>query len=184
MKSRKLSAVTVRNSLIVVILLCISAIVAGFGYGLSIVRKTAVDVNQTVADAGASNNLAESLQNAQNQLNEGQTAVQKANSMFVGSGNYQDQTIKDLRRYADKYGLSISDFKFGTLSGNSNTTPRYSVGLTIDSPVQYSDFIRFISAIEGNVPKMQILDIHLSRPNSGNADQVNVSKLDIGVFAR
>ena len=179
---KKLSAVMLRNALLVVLVGAIIAVVLGFGYGLSVIRSTAQTVNQTVADAGASNDLTEALQRAQVQLNQGQDAIAKANAMFVTAGNYQSKTINDIQAYADATNIRVSDFSFTTLSGG--TLPRYGVSVTLSSPVNYNEFIRFLNAIEGNVPKMQVVSVQLSRPSSQNATQVNVSNLVIGVFSR
>lgn len=179
---KKLSAVMIRNALIIVLLGAMAAVILGFGYGLSIIRSTAQTVNQTVADAGASNNLTEALQRAQIQLNQGQDAIAKANAMFVTAGNYQSKTINDIQAYATATNVRVSDFSFTTLSGG--TSPRFGVSVTLSSPVSYGDFIRFLNAVEGNVPKMQVVSVQLSRPSSPNATQVRVSNLVIGVFSR
>lgn len=183
MKQKGMKALAVRNALAVILVVLVFLISLGFSYGLSLVKSSGVLVSQKVADATASNQLADSLQRAKEQLAQGRSLIDKANTLFTTEANYQTQLSSDIREYANRYGLNATDYDFRALdNGGSATQPRYSIAITLASPVRYESLIHFIGALEGNIPKIQVLSLHIE--TQGATDMVAVKALTVGVFTR
>jgi len=131
------------------------------------------------------------------------------------SYRYQDDIINDLTRYANAADVGIAGFAFSssggtggtaaTTSPSTTTTPTTpttpaagtpgtlpsgikttSVTVSLDSPVEYSKFMKLIQLIETNTTKMQIKSISLSRPAgaSGSSTKVEPQDLQIEVNIR
>lgn len=154
---------------------------AGLFYlGLEELKKYAIEVNHTVADATASGNQVQALQNLKGQLSQSQQLIDKANQMFATPANYQAQTIGDIRNYAAKSGVVVSRTDFdGQTEGPTRT-----VTVNLRSPVSYSKLIQFLDGIEGNIPKMQVSYISLGHVDKAKGDVVNVDEIKIQVAVR
>jgi Tfp pilus assembly protein PilO len=158
-------------------------IVGGLGLfylGLSEVRKFAVEVNHSIADAAASNVQVQALQGLKSQLAQSEALIAKANQMFATPASYQNQAIADTRNYAIASGLTIEKISFDDVIAGSS--PTMTVGLK--APVSYSKLIRFLDGIEGNVPKMQVSNIGINHVNGGGADSVAVDDIKITIATR
>lgn len=163
--------------------LLIVLIVGGGGlfyWGVGLVREYAVKVEQRLADADASANQLRELQTLKGQLAQSDSLIEKANQLFATPGNYQQQALGDIKRYADAAGLSIANTSFGD-SGESGSNL---MTVTLREPVAYSKLIAFLSNIESNIPKMQINSIALSRVANGGPDSVKTGDIKINIFVR
>jgi type II secretory pathway component PulM len=146
-----------------------------FYLGLGEVRKYAVEVNHSIADADASKVQLEALQGLKSQLAQSETSIAKANQMFATPDNYQNKAITDTRNYANASGLTIERINFD--DAVSDVGPAMTVSLK--APVSYSKLIRFLDGIEGNMPKMQVSNISLTHVNGAGADSVAVDDIKI-----
>lgn len=152
-----------------------------FYFGLDTVRTFSIDVNHRLLDADASGQQIGQLQLLKNQLSESESLVNKADRLFATPNNYQSKTLTDLKNYASKTGLSIGSTDFE----DPDQTGLYSVSVKLSQDVvDYSQLIKFLSYIEGNLPKMQVTSIELERANGGDADDVRVGTITINVSVR
>lgn len=181
----KLKATSLRNTLVFLMIAIIALAAVGFYFGLQIVKGFGVEVSRTVADADASGDSVGSLQELKEQLAERQALIIKANNIFATPANYQTQALSDVQRYANRYGLKIADYSFG---GQQNSGPQASNGrpmtITFENPASYTGLIRFLDAIEGNLPKIRVVAIDLSRPDNASSNNININKLTIEIFTR
>src|SRR5690606_8118300 len=71
--------------------------------------QAADDTSKAVADAEASQNNLQDLQQIQKALNDRQDIVKRADNIVANSQNYQyqNQIINDLKKYADLVGISL-----------------------------------------------------------------------------
>lgn len=180
-----LKATSLRNTLIFLMLLVVALSAAGFYLGLQVVKDFGVEVSHTIEDADASGDSIVSLQDLKEQLAERQALILKANSIFATPENYQSKALSDVQRYANRYGLKIADYNFDDIqspAGQSmNGKP---MTITFQNPASYTGLVRFLDAIEGNLPKIRVVAIDLSRPDNATANNVNINKLTIEIFTR
>lgn len=179
--SKGMKATSMRNALSVLMVLMILGATGGFFYGLEQVRTFAVEVSHTTADAKASGEAVEKLQELKQSLADSSSLVKKADQLFIAPANYQSQALKDLQRYASRSGVTIDKTDF---ANNTSTSTGRTFSLTLQSPVKYNNFIHFLDALEGNLPKMQISSITLSRASSQNADEINVDDIKITIATK
>lgn len=187
-QAKKLTAKTTRNILGSLLVIIILGSIAGFYFGLQLVKDYALEVSHAVTDSNASGKTIEQLGVLKQQLAEGQPLVTKANQLFSTPSTYQTQALKDISKYASEAGVTISGIDSLGAASESDpaaTTPQtYSEVITIQSPVSYVSFVKFINAIEGNLPKMQITGISLKRPTAQSGDLIITDKITISVSVR
>lgn len=166
---------------IVLIVLLLVVLVGGAGVfylGLNIVRDYSTEVNQRLADADASEQQVSELMVLRDQLSNSESLVSKANQIFATPDNYQSQAMLDIQRYANASGLSLSKTEFELNA--ENPTAAVAV-VSINSPVSYAKLIEFLNNIEGNIPKMQVSSLSLSKAENPSGGSINVRELKISI---
>ena len=172
----------------------LAILIASFAYAS--LKDVAVQVSHTAADANASQNNIQTLQQIQQKLANDKEIVERANSIVADSQSYQyqDQILADLKDYAGKAGVTITDIDFSTTATTQTPatgTPQpaaptgvksTSVSVTLKNPIDYNSLLRFIKSIEQNLTKMQISKISLSKGTTGN--DVSSEALMIEVYIR
>ena len=183
MKKPKITAVSVRKFLTTLLVILIIAGVGGFYFGLQQVRSFGVDVSHDVADANASGKNIERLQELKVILDEREALILKADGIFSTEANYQSQALTDVQRYAAAYNLRILTTNFES----KPTTPianGHNFSITLQTPTNYEKLLQFLNAIEGNLPKMQIASITLSRAPTAKASDVTVGTITITISTK
>lgn len=190
------------------ILSCSLVLVAGilvgiFVYFYSQLETAATETNHTVVDAAASQNNIATLDKIEDFLKENSQVVERARSIVADSQSYQyqDQIITDLNDFANRNNVTITNVDFtGTNQPAANTatpgvtapapTPQPAGGIkstsatvTIKTPVNYDDLLRFLESIERNLTKMQVSKVSLSRGSATGNDIVS-DALTIEVYIR
>lgn len=192
MKSNKKSmkATNLRNLLIFLVILTVAIAASSFYFGRIWLHDYAVSVNRTVANATSSKNDDVSLKKLQADIAQQQAIITKTQALFSDQSSYQTQVVQDVSRYATQLSIPTPSFTFqsagtssstGTSSNGAKTTPGNTVTVAIQSPIAYTTLLKFIMAIEQNLPKMQITGINIGRADGG---QVTTDALTIQVFSR
>lgn len=189
--AKKMNATMMRNVLAFLLVIVILGSATGFYFGLQIIKAYAIVVTHTAADSSASDKNIEQLGQLKKQLVAGQALVTKADALFSTPDTYQTQALKDISKYAAQTGVTISsiDSAKPPVTGGATAPPTasptgYSEIITVQSPVSYAKFLRFIDAIEGNLPKMQITGITVGRPKQISGDLIMTDKITITVSVR
>jgi len=185
MKKNAMNAVTLRGVLGTSIVLVIILAGVGFYFAQGWLHTFATSVSRTVADSNSSDNSVQSLTKLQQELSTRQDIVTKTNAIMTSSSTFQTQAVQDLTVYAAAAGISISNYAFPVVPASSValTVPITQVTVTLKSPVAYNNLIEFMTAIEGNLPKMQITSVNLGRI-SGDAASVKIDQLTVAVYTR
>lgn len=178
MKKSSMKATSLRGLLILIVVIAIGAVAAGFYYGLEQVKEYAVEVSHTSADAIAAERQIGELQRLKFALAESESLVRKAGQLFATESNYQSRAIQDVQRYASRTGIAISSTSFPR---DQQTPGSHTLIIKIDGPVSYVNLIRFLEALEGNLPKMQLNGITISR---ASASTVQVEDLSVQITTR
>ncbi len=185
-KSKPINATATRNFLAFFMVIVVIGAAAGFYFGLQIIKKYSIDVSHTVSDSNASGQNIEQLGVLKQELAQREPLVTKANQLFATEATYQSQALKDIQQYASTSGIVISNTEFNKASAVKGATPveAHSTMVTVQSPVSYSKLLKFLNAIEGNLPKMQITGISISRPTATSGDTIVTDKITITVATR
>ncbi len=179
-KKSGMTATGLRGLLIFLMILVIAGSVAGFYYGLQMVREYAVEVSHTTQDAAASDNQFDQLQALRQQLAQTQQLVKKANQIFTTNAKYQSQAVTDFQAYAKKAGVTIDTITFPN-EGSTSTTKVVSV--TLEDPVEYKRLIHFLQLTETSLPKLQTTSLSISR-NTSNNDTVDVAAIKFNMSVK
>ncbi len=182
MSKKALQATTLRKLLITLFILVILGIGGAFYFGLGLIREYAIEVTHSSEDAKASGGQIEDLQALQKQLEATQTLVGKANELFATEQTFQTQAITDLQRYASEAGVAITSTNFD--QGDQPPQGARKVTITLTEPVSYPNLIRFLTLIEGSIPKMQVTKLTTSRPTSPSGDTVSVDPIELNISVR
>lgn len=187
MKKSKMNAITLRRILATSIVLLIGLASVGFYFAQNFLHDFATSVGQTVAQSKTTDNSLQSLNTLQTKLAGEQDIINKTNTIFASTANYQTQSVQDLITYAAATGITISNYTFPAASATSTSgtdnIPLTQVTLTLVSPVSYTNLLRFMADIEGNLPKMQITSLNLGRVDGDNAS-VQIQQLTVAVYTR
>lgn len=182
-KSNKSGATTLQHTLSVLLVIVVLGAIAGFYAGLQMIKDYSLEVTHTTADANASGKNIEELGALKQQLADGKVLVEKANKLFSTPETYQTQALKDISKYADATGVKIASID-STTGATGAVGAEHSEVITLQNPVSYTSFLKFIDAIEGNLPKMQITGITIGRTANGAAGQITTGKITIAVSTR
>lgn len=188
MKKSKLTAKTLRGILVFSIFVIISTSAVGFYFVQNWLSNLSIDISNTVATSNSSGNNLQSLSKLESELASRQGVIKKASALISSSNTYQGQSIKDLTKYANATGMVVSNYSFGqatTVTGKTSsqakTNDKSTVTLSVVSPVSYTSLLKFLDAVESNLPKMQVSSVTLGRI-SGDSSSVRVDKITIEVF--
>lgn len=181
----KINAVTVRGILSTGLVLLIVMAGVGFYFAQNWLQEMAISVSHTVAQSTTSDKSVQDLKQLQDELATRQDIITKTNSIFTSTATYQTQAVEDLIAYATSSGITISNYSFPapTASTAASSTPTTLVTITLTSPVSYTSLLKFMSLIEGNLPKMQITSINLGRI-VGDNEAVKIDQLTVAVYTR
>jgi len=186
-KNTGLKATTTRSILSLLMFIVIIGSAAGFYFGLKTVTAYAIEVSHSVSDANASGNNVEQLGTLKQALTDREALVAKANTLFATPATYQSQVLKDLQKYASETGVTISGTEFDKLLDGSAAPAMinsHSVIVTIGSPVSYAHLLKFLDAVEGNLPKLQVTGISLNHLTAASGDMVGIDKIAITVATK
>ena len=169
--------------------------VGGFYLAYQALLTNGKEVSNEVANAKASNDLSTSLAALKVALASQQEIADVANNLYATADNWQSSANRDIKAYAALSDITISSISFNNATADPATEqsdpaatpvtsgPTRSVVVEIESPVSYSGLLTFMTYIQHNTPKMQILSVELSRGVS-RGDTIGVTALTIGVYTK
>lgn len=174
---KKSFAPTSLRLLLAFLLIAIAALMAiGFVYSYGELSKYAVEVSHVKADALASNDSLQVLQNTQQELKKNQGAIVRSTSLTATGELPQFEAMNNIRAYASRNNLTLKSIDLVDKAGPATSqapaaapAPASTTGNTIDvnvtftDEVNYKNFLQFLSDIENSVPKMQVKGINISK---------------------
>ena len=193
-----LNASIARIVLSLVLLIILSAMVGLVIFAYSFLSKTSEEVGKMQTEAIAVDAKIQSLLASKSQLDRNSDTVKKAKNIVSESKlyQYQNQIIKDLNTYADRAGIPIKAFSFqnepttsaktATSSKRTPTSPAgvksTFVSIQLGDHIDYTKFLHFLSLIEKNVTRMQLLGVSISR--GANNHEISIQSLEVKVYTR
>lgn len=201
MNLRSITAAKLRVILTITIFAIAALGIALFTITYGQLKLVATDISHITADASASQNNLQSLQNIQKELDKRKGVIERTANIVADSQSYlyQDQIISELNTYATQAGISITNIDFGASTGTAAATPATpadpaaapapagvkstSVSITLKNPVDYLGLLRFIKSIEQNLTKMQVANVSLSK-SADAGGSISSDMLNIEVYIR
>ena len=188
MKKHQLKAKTLGVAMTIILLLLGGLIIGGFYYAQSWLSEKATNNNNSSQSTSGTANTINPNQPQNNTVVQDANAV-KAMTVVSSKSDYQTKIQQDLTKYASDTGVKIKDYGTTTAPTNSTTTSLINgveanyVKITLENPVNFTNLIKFIKAIETNLPKMKITGLNLSRINN-SGDSIKVDPITIEVYTR
>lgn len=193
-----LNASIARIVLSLLLLIILSAMVGLVIFAYSFLSKTSEEVGKMQTEAIAVDAKIQSLLASKSQLDRNSDTVKKAKNIVSESKlyQYQNQIIQDLNTYADRAGIPIKSFSFqnepttsaktATSSKQTSTSPAgvksTFVSIQLGDHIDYTKFLHFLSLIEKNVTRMQLLGVSISR--GANNHEISIQSLEVKVYTR
>ena len=193
-----LNASIARIILSLLLLIILSAMVGLVIFAYSFLSKTSEEVGKMQTEATAVDAKIQSLLASKSQLDRNSDTVKKAKNIVSESKlyQYQNQIIQDLNTYADRAGIPIKSFSFqneptasaktATSSKQTSTSPAgvksTFVSIQLGDHIDYTKFLHFLSLIEKNVTRMQLLGVSISR--GANNHEISIQSLEVKVYTR
>lgn len=194
-----MTAITLNRILIGVIAFMIAATIAGFYFATQFLAATALQTDHLRTDNAMSEENRLRLQQLRNELNKKSTSVERAR-LLVGSlegYDYQNRVVEDLTTYAKLAGsdVRVTNFTFtdpakkvqsAAQKKQAVTIPGVTVldaTVTLNSPVSYRNFMRFLAAIEQNLTKMQVTGINIT-PDNGDPALISGPTVNLQIYVR
>lgn len=193
-----LNASIARIVLSLLLLIILSAMVGLVIFAYSFLSKTSEEVGKMQTEAIAVDAKIQSLLASKSQLDRNSDTVKKAKNIVSESKlyQYQNQIIKDLNTYADRAGIPIKAFSFQNEPTTSAKTTKSSkrtpaspagvkstfVSIQLGDHIDYTKFLHFLSLIEKNVTRMQLLGVSISR--GANNHEISIQSLEVKVYTR
>lgn len=193
-----LNASIARIVLSLLLLIILSAMVGLVIFAYSFLSKTSEEVGKMQTEAIAVDAKIQSLLASKSQLDRNSDTVKKAKNIVSESKlyQYQNQIIQDLNTYADRAGIPIKSFSFQNEPTTSAKTAKSSkrtpaspagvkstfVSIQLGDHIDYTKFLHFLSLIEKNVTRMQLLGVSISR--GANNHEISIQSLEVKVYTR
>ena len=193
-----LNASIARIVLSLLLLIILSAMVGLVIFAYSFLSKTSEEVGKMQTEAIAVDAKIQSLLASKSQLDRNSDTVKKAKNIVSESKlyQYQNQIIQDLNTYANRAGIPIKAFSFQNEPTTSAKTAKSSkrtpaspagvkstfVSIQLGDHIDYTKFLHFLSLIEKNVTRMQLLGVSISR--GANNHEISIQSLEVKVYTR
>lgn len=165
-------------------LLCL--LIGGSIFVASLLLKQSNVATHAQIDADVSADDPSRLQALKQYLATNADGIAQTASLTAGLGQYtQTSIVATISGYADKSGVVISGFDFGTGASTGAVAPTTvtsgnTVTVSLGSPLKYQNFIVFLQLLEQGLMPAQVTSAQIS-VNSDNPGQINISSLIIKV---
>lgn len=194
-RSQGLSATMLQYGFMALIVIMIAGIVGIVILAQQFMAQQALATDHYRTDAELAQEELVRLQQLKTTLAQDKDIIDKTARIVSASQEYQfqDQVVKDVTAYANKYGVDIISFDFGTKPGSapqgnaaatgSSSQTKTIVSVQLGNNIPYPSFLQFLKAIENNITKMQLTGI-LLQPNAADPKQILGPTIEMEVFLR
>lgn len=171
----------------------IALLVGGIGFGTYYIHQRlsdyVIEVDHIKIDSEINQQGIENAQKLRLALQENKDSVARAAAIVADTKyyEYQDQIVKDVTSYAAASGLTVLGFDFSAASSSKTSSVKgvktMVATISLQDPVSYTNYLRFLKLIERNLTKMQVTQIDISNDlkTSGN---ISSPVLTLEVYVR
>jgi hypothetical protein len=175
--------------MIIILTLIIGLSVGGFYFAQNWLRTMVINYNyqNNTSQSATTPNTTQASKQLETDVSSHQVIADKAAGL-IASSNYQSDIKSDLDKYAKNTNIRISDISLTEAPGDKKTqaisdvNSRY-LKVTLINPMSYTDLLKFIKAIETNIPKMNLQGINI-KSESELTGSVTADPLIIKAFIR
>jgi hypothetical protein len=194
----KFNAVTFRYLLVGCLVVMAMLFGAGFYLGSQVLEERALAADHAKTDATLRAEDVAQLKRLEAELENKQDIVKRAQQIVSESRfyQYQDQIVHDINTYANVAGVHVSGYNFESQTGSSRSSrssgssapnvpgvTAITATLRLTSPVPYTNFLRFLKAVEQNLTKMQVTGVNMT-PDGDNRHMVNNPTVGLIIYVR
>lgn len=187
---KKLTFDAVLLSRVLIATIALTLVGAGFGcWQLELMlRAEQQATDHARIDAAISTEQIQRANELQAYLESNTTDIEKAASVVADTKTYQyqNQILEDVNRFADIAGVTVLGFDFPTqktIAPAAGAVKTIQASVTLQNPVPYENYLRFLKLIEQNLTKMQITDISIT-PDTKIQGQINNPTIGLQVYIR
>lgn len=185
--SRSLTAVGMKRIFIGSMVAMVILLVFGFSWLSGYLREQALSADHAQIDAEIARGNIDHLKYLETYLEENRETVERAEAIVTEASQYQQQVVNDVTAFAGRSGVTILGFNFENEAQPGATavsgTTVTNVTVTLANPVEYTNFLQFLKAIEQNLTRMQVTGVTLT-PNNENPNQVSNPQIGLEVFLK
>ncbi|RWZ79736.1 MAG: hypothetical protein EOT04_00545 [Candidatus Chaera renei] len=192
-----MNAIKLSRLLMTAILLMIGAVAASYYFSSKLLSANVAQTNAIKAQAATASEDITRLKLLASELQNKQDAVNRASQIVSDTKQYQyqDQIVKDMNAFAAAAGVRVLGYDFSNPQNKAapGGQPQASLGIkgvktinavvTLDKPVDFDSFLRFLKAIENNLTKMQITGVNMI-PDLNNPSQINNPTVGLQIYVR
>ena len=187
--SRSLDAIALKRIFLASIAAMILLGLFGFSWLNSTLKQSAQDTNHAQIDANLSRDTIEQLRFLDTYTQKNKDTIARTAAIVADSKkySYQNQIVADINTYANRAGVAVLGYNFdATTQKGSNIVAglkTISATLTLEAPIPYTNFLRFLKAIEGNLTKMQVSGVSIS-PDTNGGQQISNPTIVVEVYVK
>ncbi len=192
-----MNAVKLSRLLMVAIAVMIGAAGASYYFSSKLLRQNVSQTNSIKAQAAVASDNISRLKLLASELSAKRDAAARASQIVSETKlyQYQDQIVKDINAFAAAAGVRVLGYDFSNPQNKAapGAQPQSAVVIkgvktinaviTLDKPVQFDSFLKFLKAIENNLTKMQITGVNMI-PDPNNPSEINNPTVGLQIYVR
>jgi hypothetical protein len=189
-----MNAVLFNRLLIVGLLVMVALVGFGFYWGAQFLSDQAQKADHAKIDASLKNEDLAQLKRLEFELESKKDIVTRAEQIVAESKEYQyqDQIVRDINSFANAAGVQVLGYNFGAPAQNKKSSKpagpvsgvnAITANITLKSPLPYSNFMRFLKAIEQNLTKMQVTGINMT-PDQEDSNLISNPAVGLIIYVR
>lgn len=187
MKKITLKPTILRASMTILIFVILMVLIGGFYFAQDYLRDSII--GSEIAVSNQTSNNTSQINQPETDTTSQELAKDKMANMIASRDSYGNEIREDLSKYASDSGIVISDYKTTTApeyilsSAQINGIELSYISVTLKNPVSYDNLLKFIKAIETNLPKLRLTGINITGMGK-TGDSLNVEPLIIEAYIR
>lgn len=138
-----------------------------------------IDANISAEELQKAHNLQLYLANHKDDVEKAATVVAETKTY-----QYQNQIVEDVNRFASIAGVTVLGYDFPVQAAAATKGVKtLQASVTLQNPVPYENYLRFLKLIEQNLTKMQITEISIT-PDEKVIGRINNPTVGLQVYVR
>lgn len=188
-KKSPLSAIGLRRIFITSIIFMIILLIFGFSWLSQWLEDQHREADHAKIDAEIARSNVAQLQQLRTYIDDNQATINRAEAIVSEASQYQHQVIRDIDTFASQTGVTVQGYNFESAEGGGASTTAASgttatnVTVTLKNPVSFTNYMRFLKAIEQNLTRMQVTGVSIS-PDGNDPHLVSNPQIGLEVYLK
>lgn len=166
----------------------------GFYFASKFLSQTALDTAHVRADTAILTENLEKLKRLETEMQDKSDIVARAHQIVSDSSSFQhqNQIVQDVNTYAGIAGVTVAGFSFAPEDNPTSANPAQAkipgvktlnATVTLNTPIKYDSFLKFLKSIEQNLTKMQVTGVNMT-PALDDATLVNNPTIGLLIYVK